>query len=50
MSLIPFKFDTLSEAIEKAHRSEESNTSSAVVTGEDDGSCNLYGAANSFTK
>ena len=40
MLLTPFKFDTLSEAIEEAHRFEERT---CRVTEEEDGSYTFYG-------
>ena len=41
--MTPFKFNTLSEAIQEAQRWDEELEISAVVTKEDDGSYTLFG-------
>ena len=41
--MTPFKFNTLSEAIEEALRWDEELEISAIVTKEDDGSYTLFG-------
>ena len=44
MLLIPYKFHTLSEAIQEAQRWDEELEFPAIVTEEEDGSYTLYGA------
>ena len=43
MLLMPYKFHTLSDAIQEAQRWDEELEISAVVTKEDDGSYTLFG-------